>query len=818
MVASSQQRQKANRDKDNDDSDNDNDDDGLLEDIVAQMDKMNDNGDGSKKTNRSAKEDDDDGKGVVAVDPSTILTRDAPPRRNAPGAIRIQNSGSQRNNNHNRYRNNEQAGEAYDVSEDLEQQPFDGADAAPAATTAVLATMAVDDTNDVICANIVDEGELEAEFQERMRSKIVEATEVRIEEEARTKQQQEEEKEKKAAEKAAAEERKLKKRRMLVVGGIGIALVVVIVVVIVVVMVTSGSNTELSDYEYMEELFLPFSGSNITIEGTPQYQALNWLAYEDAATWDIQSTSTTYLIQRYAMVVFFYSTGGPTTWTDDLRFLSNYSVCEWPNLMGIEEDARTDNEVDCNDKGEIVKIRVESNNLTGTIPQEIAAISTLEIFTTGDNPDIVGTIPSELGKLSLLNFLQFAGCSLTGTIPDTFRNLYRLETFSMYNNNLHGTLPVDFLKDISYNLINFDVGNNMFTGTIPDVFNTQSPLRIVYMEGNEFEGTIPSTLYSQPNLEVLTLSNNQLNGTIAAQIRAMDGLRSVYLDGNKLNGSIPVEISSLGNLEQIHLSSNRFEGFIPVEVSLLSKLTIMDFSNNSFSGSLPSEMGLLENLSILNLESNPDLSGSVPESFSQLTVLEKLFLQNTNITSGLNEVFCSKDYVITEIQADCAIDNDGNLNGSVSCDCCTTCCESGGIECDISVQALCDTKSAIFQSRTERGAVCNCTEDGTNVTCSDTTCESCNLEESSCATNQNYGYSLNQTTGQVLSFQNTIRYSSGPWNGTELFYQSLEDGPNCALWVNGVKCRECSNIICSSGFVGFRIVCNNLQEGSVFNR
>jgi Leucine rich repeat len=298
----------------------------------------------------------------------------------------------------------------------------------------------------------------------------------------------------------------------------------------------------------------------------------------------------------------------------------------------------------------------------------------------------------------------------------------------------------------------------------------------------------------------------------------MEALRVLYFDNNSLSGPIPSEMTLLRDLDQIYLGSNKFEGSIPTSISLLSKLKTIDLSNNTFSGLLPTEMGLLKSLTVLKLQSNPELSGTLPESFAQLTALKELLLKNTNITGGLNEAFCTKDILITEIQSDCAAGDEGNITETVPCDCCTSCCEPGGSACDINVHAMCETKKGVFEAGFSRGAECSCSEDGTNVTCSDTACESCDLDETSCAVNLNYGYTLNETTGEIVSFQNTIQYTTGTWAGTELFYQSLENGPNCNLWVNGEKCRECSNIICSSGFAGFRITCNNVDGAGIFNR
>jgi hypothetical protein len=63
-------------------------------------------------------------------------------------------------------------------------------------------------------------------------------------------------------------------------------------------------------------------------ETTPQFQAFNWLAFEDPAMLPFKQTNTSILIGRYVLAVVYFSTGGPD-WFDQTRFLSNYSFCDW---------------------------------------------------------------------------------------------------------------------------------------------------------------------------------------------------------------------------------------------------------------------------------------------------------------------------------------------------------------------------------------------------------------------------------------------------------------------------------------------------------
>ena len=65
---------------------------------------------------------------------------------------------------------------------------------------------------------------------------------------------------------------------------------------------------------------------NLWNDSTPQGKAIRWLAEEDGLVVDPADSEV--LVQRYALAVIFYATGGET-WIDKAHFLSNMSVCHW---------------------------------------------------------------------------------------------------------------------------------------------------------------------------------------------------------------------------------------------------------------------------------------------------------------------------------------------------------------------------------------------------------------------------------------------------------------------------------------------------------
>jgi hypothetical protein len=68
-------------------------------------------------------------------------------------------------------------------------------------------------------------------------------------------------------------------------------------------------------------------------ESSPQFLALRWLATEDTAVLDLDSTSPVILVDRYILALLYFATSA-AGWVDVLNFLSASSVCEWKNAFG----------------------------------------------------------------------------------------------------------------------------------------------------------------------------------------------------------------------------------------------------------------------------------------------------------------------------------------------------------------------------------------------------------------------------------------------------------------------------------------------------
>ena len=121
------------------------------------------------------------------------------------------------------------------------------------------------------------------------------------------------------------------------------ALLVVLLVPPVVVLAsrkkgTSSSVVSLQNRDERQLLVQDYLIANLVATekdlmtvGTPQYWASNWIAHEDDMQMPIPKDSDSIrnpFIERYALGVIYYSTGGPA-WNYQLDFLSSKDVCEW---------------------------------------------------------------------------------------------------------------------------------------------------------------------------------------------------------------------------------------------------------------------------------------------------------------------------------------------------------------------------------------------------------------------------------------------------------------------------------------------------------
>lgn len=117
------------------------------------------------------------------------------------------------------------------------------------------------------------------------------------------------------------------------------------------------------------------------------------------------------------------------------------------------------------------------------------------------------------------------------------------------------------------------------------------------------------------------------------------------------------------------VDSNFVTGGIPTEIGLANQLASISMTNCTLTGTIPTELGKLTDLRRLWLYDN-DLRGSIPTQLSALTAIEVLEMQsNPQLGGTMPSAVCSAvaaaTYESKSLLADCAT--------VVCANCCTTC-------------------------------------------------------------------------------------------------------------------------------------------------
>ncbi|CAN1816824.1 Probable LRR receptor-like serine/threonine-protein kinase At3g47570 [Linum perenne] len=310
---------------------------------------------------------------------------------------------------------------------------------------------------------------------------------------------------------------------------------------------------------------------------------------------------------------------------------------------------------------------VSLNNLTGSIPPSFSNLSSLWMFSAGDNLQylalnfnhLYGEIPPSIFNLSALTENH-----LHGTIPWNIGiSLPNLETFSLPENHFTGSIPLS-LSNAS-NLVQLQLNINNFTGSMPSMASSNkldqfrismnslgsgkaddlnflsslinaTSLKVIRIDYNHFGGSLPQHLGNLSSiLKFLCIADNKIVGNIPSSIQYL-----VNLAYNMLSGSIPSSLGGCLMLQSLSLQGNLLQGVIPAsfsslrEVGTLKNLGILDLSNNMLSGSIPSSMGGCISLQSLYLQGNL-LQGIIPSSFSSLKGIQLLDLSANNLSGQI---------------------------------------------------------------------------------------------------------------------------------------------------------------------------------------
>lgn len=399
---------------------------------------------------------------------------------------------------------------------------------------------------------------------------------------------------------------------------------------------------------------------------SPQQLAYVWMINDPSlaeyAEWRI--------VQRYALAVFYYATGGEDSWTFTDRWLSyDAHECRWFNKPYFElvelymqassfvknnfiemysskeypcqnfhgyaygnesnpittfMDAEQINHVaadgdENNRTGIYTHMWLYLNNLVGAVPRELYLLTGLKSLSLAGNPDLQLTLTSDMGQLQKLEAVELSAMGVDGAFPSQIGLMTNFATMLMQYNKISGSIPTQI--------------------------GTMSSLAHITLEQNALTGPLPSEMgVLSDTMNWFYFFGNQMTGSLPSEFGGLTGLQYLNSWGNKFTGAIPTQIGRLSQLYIATFHENMFTGTLPSQIARLTDCWVgLSFNNNFLTGTIPTQLGLLTSLRGAQVGSgtytfglsNNQLTGSIPTEFGLMTSVERMWLHNNRLTGPI---------------------------------------------------------------------------------------------------------------------------------------------------------------------------------------
>lgn len=325
---------------------------------------------------------------------------------------------------------------------------------------------------------------------------------------------------------------------------------------------------------------------------------------------------------------------------------------------------------------DLVIVRLDGNELTGTLPKQLGWIDSMDLGLTGNK--LVGPIPQEIceKKQWMTGLVEQFACDAIlcpeGTFAEEGKHTLTADCQPCDgaaflgqtscggaggSSSSGGSQPWQILASLYLALQGESWDNRDGWSAIDTVLNKKKleDLQATDLDYCSFFGV---TCSGTGDIQKLELSDNSLYGNVLASVFTLSTMTTFDVSSNKVSMDQDAfqkiadtnvlqdlilshtDVNTLSgikgatSMKNLYLDGISFEAALPDDVFSLSNLQVLEVPNSQLRGGIPTLIGQLHKLQRLELRWN-QLTGALPSELGLLTSLQELDLSYNDFTGSL---------------------------------------------------------------------------------------------------------------------------------------------------------------------------------------